>query len=571
MKDQNVDDNWQLREEGAPDEKWVLRESEQILDDQWELQSTPADDISGWQPVEYVKPHRPVAAWLLPTVITAALLVVIGYTGYRVLPSLLGWGSEEEPTPAAVATEVPGVEASPTAMAVVEPTPTVEEVTSPTSTPAQVPPPAPSNLVDQQFATVSNPFGVNARVAPNTDATVIRILEAGETLWVFSTQGEWLELFVAEAPVVEDQPLLGTVGFAASEFFTVETREVSEDLKMQVLAYTNKLPTPTPEPPTPVAAPVGATTPVTGTLAPGEGAPTGAAPTGLTVTITAPAGVNVRTDPDATVENIIRLVENGVVLPAIARTADGTWIQVQLPDGVLGWIATEFITPSSDLSTLPTPDGEPAPTPTPAPVTAGDVVTSGVAVAPPYTNVISAGTPAIIVTVADGVNARSAPVLDANVEAVVPQGAVLPATGRSSDSQWVQVELPTGVLAWVFRDTVTATAEVGALPAVDGGAPTPTPTVAPLVLLPTPTPSPEPTATPIPVTAEVRSFVLPVYTEPSSESDTVLSAPRGTEFTVIGRTAASDWLQVETGAGVGWVVAGNVTVSGDVTSVPVVE
>jgi len=566
MKDQNVDDNWQLREEGTPDEKWVLRESEQILDDQWELQSTPAEDITGWQPVEYVKPHRPVA-WLLPTVITAALVVVIGYAGYRILPCLLfGACGEEAPPPAATiepTLAVIGV-LTPTVELTVAPTLISEESATPAATPTQVPPPAPSNLVDQQFATVTNEFGVNARVAPNTDATVIRILEQGETLWVFSTQGEWLELFVAEAPVVEDQPLLGTVGFAAAEFFDLETREVSEDLWMQVLAYTNKLPTPTPEPP--AAVPVETGTPVTGTVAPTEGAPTG-----VIVTITAAAGVNVRTDPDATVENIIRLVENGVVLPAIARTADGTWVQVQLPDGVTGWIATEFIAPSGDLNTLPTPDVAPAPTPASAPVTAGDVVTSGVAVAAPYTNVIPAGTPAIIVTVADGVNARSAPVLDANVEAVLPQGAVLPARGRSSDSQWVQIELPTGVLAWVFRDTVTATSEVGALPAVDGGTPTPTPTAEPIVLLPTPTPSPEPTATEIPVTAEVRSFVLPVYTEPSSEGDTILRAPRGTEFVVIGRTAAGDWLQVETGAGVGWVVAGNVNVSGDVTTVPVVE
>jgi uncharacterized protein YgiM (DUF1202 family) len=560
MKDQNVDDNWQLREEGAPDDKWVLHESEQTLDDPWELRSAPADDLGGWQPVEYVKPRRPLAAWLLPMVISAALLVVIGYTGFRVLPGFLGL-EQEEPTPTlqAVAAETvaPAEEATATTPPETSPTPTV----TPSAPTATQPPPPSSNVVMQQFAKVINPLGVNARVAPNTDATVIRILEFDESLWVFSTQGEWLELFVAEAPVVEDQPLLGAVGFAAAEFFEIETREVTVDLQQQVLAYAGKLPTPTPVAPTPAAG-----TGVTETVA-----PTGTAPTGVTVTITAAAGVNVRRDPDATVENIIRLVENGTVLPALARTADNAWVQVQLPDGVTGWIAAEFVTPSADLSTLPTPETAAAPSPTVPAVSAGGVVTSGVEVAAPYTNVVPQGTPAIIVTVVDGVNARSAPVLDANVEAIVPQGAVLPATGRSSDSQWVQVELPTGVLAWIFRDTVTATPEVGALPAVDGGAPTPTPTGEPVVLLPTPTPSPEPTATQAPVTAVVRSFVLPVYTEASNTSDIILRAPRGTDFVVVGQTAAGDWLQVETGAGVGWVVAGNVTVTGDLTTVPVVE
>ena len=567
MKDQNVDDNWQLREEGTPDEKWVLHESEQTLDDPWELQSAAAADLGGWQPVEYVKPRRPVAAWLLPMVISAALLVVIGYTGFRVLPDLLGLNKgAETPTPA------PAAVASPTVASAEEATPTSPPVAAPTATtvvvaaPAPPQPPPPSNLVAQQYAKVINPLGVNARVAPNTDATVIRILEFDETLWVFSTQGEWLELFVAEAPVVEDQPLLGAVGFAAAEFFAIETRDVSVDLQEQVLAYTGKLPTPTPVGPTPAAPTAAAGTPVTESVT-----ATGTAPIGVSVTNTAPAGVNVRRDPDATVENIIRLVENGAVLPAVARTADNAWVQVQLPDGVTGWIATEFVTASGDLNTLPTPAGAPAPTPSAPPVTAGGVVTSGVEVASPYTNVIPQGTPAIIVTVVDGVNARSAPVLDADVEAVVPQGAVLPARGRSSDSQWVQVELPTGVLAWIFRDTVTATPEVGALPAVDGGAPTPTPTAAPIVLLPTPTPSPEPTATEAPVTAAVRSFVLPVYTEANNESDIILRAPRGTDFVVVGQSAAGDWLQVETGAGVGWVVAGNVNVTGDLTTVPVVE
>jgi uncharacterized protein YgiM (DUF1202 family) len=386
---------------------------------------------------------------------------------------------------------------------------------------------------------------------------------------VFSTQGEWLELFVAEAPVVENQPLLGAVGFAAAEFFQLETRDVGVDLQQQVLAYTGKLPTPTPEVPTPVAAApteAAVSAPLTATVV-----ATGTAPVGVTITITAPAGVNVRRDPDSTVENIIRLVEVGTVLPAIARTADNVWVQVQLPDGVTGWIAAEFVAINGDLAALPTPETAAAATPTVPAVTEGGVVTSGVEVAAPYTNVITQGTPAIIVTVVDGVNARSAPVLDANVEAVVPQGAVLPARGRSSDSQWVQVELPTGVLAWIFRDTVTATPEVGALPAVDGGAPTPTATAAPVVLLPTPTPSPAPTATQAPVTAVVRSFVLPVYTEASNESEIILRAPRGTDFVVAGQNAAGDWLQVQTDTGVGWVVAGNVTVTGDLTTVPVVE
>jgi uncharacterized protein YgiM (DUF1202 family) len=182
--------------------------------------------------------------------------------------------------------------------------------------------------------------------------------------------------------------------------------------------------------------------------------------------------------------------------------------------------------------------------------------------------------PVIIVTVVDGVNARTGPALDSDIEVVVPQGAVLPATGRSADNQWVQVELPTGVLAWIFRDTVTETPAVGALPSVGGATPEP-------ILIPTPTPTPEgaapePTATTAPevttVTAEVIPFFLPVYSGPSNQTETVARSPRGSDFVVIGQNEDGSWLQVTTEEGeTGWVVAGNVRITGDVSSVPIVE
>jgi hypothetical protein len=66
-------------------------------------------------------------------------------------------------------------------------------------------------------------------------------------------------------------------------------------------------------------------------------------------------------------------------------------------------------------------------------------------------------------------------------------------------------------------------------------------------------------------------FFLPVYSEPDSDSETVARSPRGTDFVVIGQSADGAWLQVTTDAGAtGWVVAGNVRVTGDVSGVPIV-
>lgn len=575
MKDQIPKENWQLQEESTPDDKWLLQESEQQVTERWDLHEEPLDDAGSWQPVEYVKPPRKIGAWLLPAIIMVALLVVIGYTGFRVLPPLLGL-NQGDPTPSAVTgilaetatpeaeTDAGSVDATPEP--VDEPAPIVapEQPSPPPATPAPQELPT-VTTVSQRFGIVNAPNGLNARDAASTDATVIRILEDGETLWVFDQQGEWLEIFVAETPLVVDQPFVGVVGFAAAEFFTLIEREVPERLVDQVLAFTGKAPLPAPE------VPPGADE----TTEPS--APDAAASGRLTVTVNAPAGVNARSEPVVADGNVIRLVENDVTLPALARSADSQWIQVQLPDGVIGWIAAEFLVPSGDLTTLPIPGQEAAPVATSEadaetpPST--EVRTTGFDVVPPYTNIIpSDDVPAIYITVPDGVNVRVAPNVDAEREAVAPQGAVLPARGRSADGLWVQVELPTGVLGWVFRDTVNVTGAVGALPAVDGPAATATPTTVPApVPLPTPTPTPDTDPASETVTATVIPFFLPMYAQPSSDSDTVARYARGVTFTVSGRTAGGDWLQVVAADGTtGWVVAGNVQVSGDLAGVPVV-
>ena len=587
MPDQRTSENWRLEEGGKEADKWLLQEDEQQLSDQWQLQDPPAEPINSWQPVEYVKTPRPAGTWILPTIITIALLVTLGYAGYKVLPALLNGDTEATPT-AESAAVVPGVATSQPAE---EQTP-VEQMTpagdvtptqevAPTATLPAPTPTVPSNLVTQEFATVNSPFGVNARFAPNTDAAIIRILENGESLFVFGQQGEWIEVFVADTPLTEGQPMSGTVGYAATEFFTVGTQEITQALRDQVLAYTGKLPTPTPEPTVAVVAPP----PAGGTVVTDTGTTTetgATAPTAplLTVTINAINGVNVRRAPETVETNIIRLLENGTVLPATGRTADNQWIQVTLPDAVSGWIAAEFLVPSADISTLPVLEGDavaPVTTPGAAPVESTTVITSGVEPPPPYTSVVPGdSSPAIIVTVVDGVNARTEPTLDGDVETVVPQGAVLPATGRSADGQWVQVQLPTGVLAWIFRVTVTATPAVGALPAVGGPTPEPillpTPTPAPVVAEPTPAATDTTEAETTTVTAEVMPLFLPVYSEPSGESETVTRAARGSDFVVIGQNADGSWLQVTTtGGDTGWVVAGNVRVTGDVSGVPVVE
>lgn len=590
MKDQSSGDNWRLQEGERADDRWILQESEQRLADQWSLQNTPEELGQEWQPVEYVKARRPAMTWVLPTIITIALLAVIGYTVFTFLPGLFTEvqqppavvSPEKTPTAAGVAQEDTPVELT----AVATEAPTVE----PTPTEPGPPSPTPVPLVSQQFGVVNNTFGVNARTAPNTDAPVIRVLAFGETLFVFDVlDSTWVELFVNDTPLAEGQPLSGTIGYAAAEFLDLETREVSQQLVDEVNKYAGRF-TPTPEP-QPTAAPAPAegvgeavalptVTPATGgAVVPGAalteteavtgtGAVTGSSAASLTVTINAVNGVNVRRDPAAVEGNVIRLLEFGTVVPAVARNEAGDWIQVLLPDGVTGWISAEYVQVNGDAADLPLPGAAGGAAPAAPEVESGAVITSGFAVPDPYSNIVPTNSPAIIVTVLEGVNARSAPDVDAALVVLVPQGVVLPATARSPDNQWVQVELPGGEAAWIFRDTVTETSAVGALPAVQAETPTPTPapTAAPIVA----TPAPE-TAAPV-ATATVRQLMVNIYATPGSSGETVGRAPRGTGLDVTGRNTAGDWIQVVGDDGtLGWVAAGAVNVSVEIDTLPVVE
>ncbi len=61
---------------------------------------------------------------------------------------------------------------------------------------------------------------------------------------------------------------------------------------------------------------------------------------------------NVRSFPDSTVENIVGEMVN-VSAPAIGRTADDTWYQVTLANGVVGWVAASASIAEGTCNTLP--------------------------------------------------------------------------------------------------------------------------------------------------------------------------------------------------------------------------
>ncbi len=460
MSDKDPAENWQLQNSGKTEDQWQLREAEQSVLDQLQLQ--PAAGASpAWQPVEYARPSSSSRRWILPSIVTVLLLAVVGYmlwVGLRsVLPAFIGALNPAE-TPAA---PPPGEDVTPTAaaMAVVlaetpEPTPT-PVVEQPTPVPTEAPPtptaPAPA-MVEQRFAVVNSPYGVNVRAQPTTDAPLLTLLENGRQVWALAEEGDWVEVLLADGELSLSTPISATTGWASAEFLTVTTGAVDPALHAAVMQAIGREAIAQPAPP-----------------AEAEVAPT-VAPAGELVapslTVTSPTGLNIREQPSVDAP-LIRLLENGATAPVVAVSDDGLWYQVRLDDGVLGWGFGEFVTITGSLEALPLPAAEAAPPAassppltTTAPVTA-PVAAPPAPAAPPVEGAVATVTRLLpVYATPDSSQPRISLVLS---------GAALPVVGRSADGAYVQVLLPAGEAAWAPVSGVELNVGAETLPVVDGG------------------------------------------------------------------------------------------------------
>ncbi|MEX1019926.1 MAG: SH3 domain-containing protein [Litorilinea sp.] len=625
MKDQESNENWELEEGNQVDDRWVLRESEQQLAGQWELNQAAEDEpIRDWQPVEYNRPERSGFAWILPVLITVFLLALIGYSGFILLPQII---NPADPDPIAVISDnetpppeeeaVVGEDATPDPAVIAEDDPPATDTTPGEDTPlvatpvpelaataAPADPPAENTdapaIVEQDFATVITTYGVNARSQPDADAEIVRILNQGESFFLFGSPAEgWLELLVTDenTELVPGEPIAGQIAYAASEFFDVDEQPIAGDLYNDILAFAGR----TPPEPVVTSEDEGAAedTPAEDdddstiglpTATPGPAADNAAEPEPVTVQVDSAAGLNVRTTPDTTGE-VVALLPVGAIVPGLAISDDELWVQVELEDGATGWLFSEFVTISGDVTTI---DGTPPPAAAaPVVIDTTEVLTSGIVPPAPFTAIIPGDSPAIVVAVIAGAIARVEPNATAQELTLLPQGAALPALSRTSNGQWIQIELPDGNLTgWVSRSVVSVTNDIDTLPSDDVPLPdaettdedtTDEDADSPILLLPTPTPPADSDAEAEDgtagddtagdsVEATVRDILLTVYPEPNSTGNSVALLPRGTAVPVTGRNSDGDWVLIETEEGdTGWVDVRSILLTVEVETLPVVE
>ncbi len=474
MSDQDITNKWRLEDTGETQDRWKLEDAEQQALQRWQLQDERQSETP-WQPVDYTRDGGGAGNWLLPSLVVIAFVAVVAYIAWigltraGVLTTTPPAGSvaEANNTPGTPA-DVSGNSAStgaPTATVTIAATePPVETPTvAPTDTPAPTPTVA---QIEQQFVSVNDPAGVNARSAPDTTAAVVKLLEPGQRVLIVDQNNDWIQVALAK----------DTLAWVKAEFVERSSQLISLDEANQRRAELGLPPLASP-PPSPAASTevtntVASTTTTGVTAAPNTTAPTVSA--SLTATISSTGGLNARISPSTTATTV-KLLADGARYKATGRSADDQWLQVVLEDGTNAWVFAEFVRVSGNVAELPVPTAATGATgvitrsttlsSTPA-LSGFAGVTATVNTTPVPTRAGNAAGTGATATVSNlaGANTRATPDRTAKVLTLFPFEAVLPAIGRSADNQWVEVRLEDGQTAWMLTSAVKLSTDIATLP-----------------------------------------------------------------------------------------------------------
>lgn len=216
------------------------------------------------------------------------------------------------------------------------------------------------------------------------------------------------------------------------------------------------------------------------------------------VAIVNTGALNVRSGPGPTYSSVA-VVTSGQQLLLIGRNASATWVKVQLPNGVQGWVNVYYVQTSVRVADLPVVET--------APPDAGQAI-----------GVVNTG----------AVNVRSGPGAQYNPVAVLSSGTTVTLIGRNANASWTKVRLSNGIEGWINSAYLNTSVSVWSLPVVD--------------------------AAPPENGAVVNVGALNVRYGPGTGFGVFAVVFRGQVVTLIGRSASSAWAQVRIPNGaIGWV------------------
>ncbi len=240
------------------------------------------------------------------------------------------------------------------------------------------------------------------------------------------------------------------------------------------------------------------------------------------------ADANLRAGPGTEYERIggVRFNEE---VRVVGKTPDGQWYLLDTG----AWLFFALI---DELLDVPVVNPEAQPTPAEAP---------------------SAATPAPVTN--NVANLRSGPGTEFEVVETVPAGTSVTVVGRNPAGDWLQLEDGN----WIFAALVDNVPED--LPVVEPGAPEETASPTPVATAEA-IPTPEAETAPTPADTPATRVESNLRSGPGLDFPVVRVVPADTPLTLVGRNEEGDWLQLEDGTWIAFILVDNVP-----EDLPVVE
>ena len=167
--------------------------------------------------------------------------------------------------------------------------------------------------------------------------------------------------------------------------------------------------------------------------------------------------------------NPIATLPVGTTLTISGRSADQAWFAVYLADGTAGWVPVSQVRVFGDTEALEIVQESVGPalvatlvaeaSNPPAPI--GTAVTRPTAEPPTTSN------RAFVSVLVEAVNVRAGPSTDFPIVGGLFQEEQVALLARNQNSDWVQVELPAGIIGWIFAQLVEPSQPIVELPIVN--------------------------------------------------------------------------------------------------------
>jgi uncharacterized protein YgiM (DUF1202 family) len=265
-----------------------------------------------------------------------------------------------------------------------QPAATVEQTPSTTS-------PATTTIITGTVVDTQDPRPLNIRSGPGLEFLPFTTLALGQSVELIGRDatGAWVQVRLAD----------GRIGWASGRFL------VSNSLLTNLpIVSTDPL----------------ADIPVVTTTVPTTG--TGGLATGTVITANR---LNVRSGPGLNFNVFATLIQSQAVTLE-GRNIEGTWLQVRLPDGQLGWVSSVFMAANLGIASLPVTTSTPV------------VSTPSVTTTTPGIGGLATG----MVINANRLNVRTGPGPNFSLLTTLPLNQLVTLEGRNGDGSWLQVRSP---------------------------------------------------------------------------------------------------------------------------------